>query len=137
MSNNKIINVKNTTDNSDAVNLQQRKNRVSALSLAVDQVYIKNGSTTLTGNLNVNGHKLINMSSSIIKNDSINMLYVDQKIGESHSSHENRTNIFKYITDNAGEFSADYGISSAKLIDDFDDMPHKIRKKKFFYFAKV
>ena len=40
ISNNKIINVKNASDNLDAVNLQQLKNGVSALSLAVDQVYL-------------------------------------------------------------------------------------------------
>ena len=92
-----------------------------------------------TGNLNLNGHKLININSPANKNDSVNKSYVDQKIGESHiSSHENRKIVFKYITDNAGEFSADYGINSVNLINNFEDMPHKIRKKGiFFYFAKV
>ena len=36
MSNNKIINIKNASDNLDAVNLQQLNNSVSALSLPVD-----------------------------------------------------------------------------------------------------
>ena len=68
------------------------------------------------------------------RNDSVNKLYVDQKRGESHiSSDENCKNVFKYITDNAGEFSTHYGISSVNFIDDFDDMPHKIRKKAFSF----
>ena len=41
ITNNKIINVKNASDNLDAVNLQQLNNGVSALSLAVDQVHLK------------------------------------------------------------------------------------------------
>ena len=133
LNNQKIINVKKASHNSDGVNLEQLNNSVSALSLAVDQLYIlKNGSAALLGNLNLNGHKLINMSSPVNKNDSVNKLYVDQKIGESHIS-SCRTNVLKYITDNAGECTADYGISSVNLIDDFDDMPHKIGKKAFSF----
>ena len=133
LNNQKIINVKKASHNSDGVNLEQLNNSVSALSLAVDQLYIlKNGSAALLGNLNLNGHKLINMSSPVNKNDSVNKLYVDQKIGESHIS-SRRTNVLKYITDNAGECTADYGISSVNLIDDFDDMPHKIGKKAFSF----
>ena len=74
------------------------------------------------------------MNSPVNKNDGVNKLYVDQKIGQSHiTSHENRKNVFKYIPDNAGEFSADYGISSVNLINNFNDMPHKIRKKAFSF----
>ena len=40
LNNNKIINVKNASNNLDAVNLQQLNNSVSAVSLAVDQVYL-------------------------------------------------------------------------------------------------
>ena len=85
--NNKIINVKNATDNSDAVNLQQLNNSVSALSLAVDQVYIlKNGSIAYTGNLNLNNHKVVNTAIPTDKNDTVNKLCVYQKIGKSHIS---------------------------------------------------
>ena len=40
--------------------------------------------------------------------------------------------MFKYVTDNTGELTTDFGFSSANLINNFDDMPHKIRKKAFF-----
>ena len=74
------------------------------------------------------------MSSPGNKNDGVNKLYVDQKIGESHiNSHENRKNVFKYITANAEDFSADYGISSVNLINNFDNIPHKISKKAFSF----
>ena len=53
---------------------------------------------------------------------------------ESHiSSYKNRKNVLKYMTDNPGELTSDYGISSVNFIDDFDDMPHKIRKKAFSF----
>ena len=77
---------------------------------------------------------MVNLAIPTDRNDSVNKLYVDQKRGESHiSSDENCKNLFKYITDNAGEFSAHYGISSVNFIDDFDDMSHKIRKKEFSF----
>ena len=135
MSNNKIINVKNATTNSDAVNLQQLNEANSVLATTVSNSYVKkDGTTLLTGNLSLNGHKLINMSSPVNKNDGVNKLYLDQKIGESHIiSHENRKNVFEYITDKSGEFTADYGINSVNLIKNFDDMPHNIRKKAFSF----
>ena len=40
LNNNKIINVRNASDNLDAVNLQQLNNSVSAVSPSVDQVYL-------------------------------------------------------------------------------------------------
>ena len=79
------------------------------------------------------------MATPTNKNDCTNKSYVDQKILESHvRSHQNRKNVFKYLTDHGGEFSSDYGIYSVNLINNFNDMPHKVRKKSiFFYFAKV
>ena len=57
--------------------------------------------------------------------------YPDQKIHESHiSSHENRTNVLKYVMDN-GEMEVDYGIKDANLIN-FNEMHHKVLKKSFY-----
>ena len=133
LNNNKLINVKKGTGNKDAVNLEQLNEANSVLATIVSKSYLKkDGSTLLTGNLNLNGHKFVNRSSPVNKNDSVNKLYVDQK--ETHiSSHQNRKNVFKYITDNVGEFTSDYETSSVNSIDDFDDMPHKIRKKTIFF----
>ena len=55
-------------------------------------------------------------------------------MNESHiAPHTNRKNVFKYITDESGEFISDYGISSVNLINNFNDMPHKIRKKAYSF----
>ena len=116
LNNNKLINVKNATVNSDAVNLQQLNEANSVLETSVSKSYFKmDGTTLLTGNRNLNGHRVVNMSSPVDKKNCENKRYVDQKIGESQiTSHKNRKNVFKYITDNAGEFSANYGISSVQ-----------------------
>ena len=87
MGNNKIINVKNATNNLDVVNLQQFNEGISAVANTVSKSYLKkDGTTLLTGNINLNYHKVVNMAIPIDKNDSANKSYVHQKIGDNHIS---------------------------------------------------
>ena len=133
MSNNKIINAKNAKVNSDAVNLQELNEAASTVADSVARLHLKrDGSTLLAGNLNLNNNKEVNMAIPTDKNDSTNISYVDQKIGQSHiSSHENRTNVLKYATDTIGELCDDFRIEVDSLKTDFNQMPHSVRKNAF------
>ena len=72
------------------------------------------------------------MSSPANKNDGLNKLYLNRKIGESHiSSHENRKSVLKYATDILGEVSDDFGIEVDSLKTDFNQIPHKVDKNAF------
>ena len=61
-----------------------------------------------------------------------NKKYVDDEIVKSHiTTHTNRKNVLKYAMDD-GEFTEDYGIQDANLID-YNDSPHKNNKKAFSF----
>ena len=84
----------------------------------------------MTNNFDTGNNKIVYLKKRTQANDAVNL----NQLNSSHiSSHTDRTNVLKYIKDNPGEFTADYGISSVNLIDDFDDMLHKIRKKSIFF----
>ena len=131
MSNNKIINVKNATDNSDAVNFQQLNNSVSTVTNVSEILYLKkNGTTPLTGNLNLNNFKITNLQQQTHDTDSINL----KQLKESHiTSHPNREHVFEYVMKLSSEFSADFGINSVNLVNNFEEMPHL--KKTAFVFS--
>ena len=69
------------------INLEQLNEAISVLETNVSKPHLKkDASTLLTGNLNLNNHKVVNMAMPIDKNDNVNKLCVGQKIGESHIS---------------------------------------------------
>ena len=111
----------------------------------VNQVVLRDGSNTMTSNLDMNNQQIKNVKDATHNQDAItlkqvndavstisteNNKYTDQKIAESHiSTHENRKNVLAYTMDD-GEFTEDAGIQDVNLID-FNDMPHKTNKKAF------
>ena len=111
----------------------------------INQVILRDGSNTMTSNLDMNNQRIKNVKDATHNQDAItlkqvndaiatisteNNKYTDQKIAESHiSTHENRKNVLKYAMDD-GEFTEDAGIQDVNLID-FNDMPHKTNKKAF------
>ena len=63
--NNKLINVKNATAISDAVNLQQLNEAALTVAGFVARLYLKkDGTTLLTGNLNLINYKIMNMKDT-------------------------------------------------------------------------
>ena len=111
----------------------------------INQVILRDGSNTMTSNLDMNNQQIKNVKDATHNQDAItlkqvndavstisteNNKYTDQKIAESHiSTHENRKNVLAYAMDD-GEFTEDAGIQDVNLID-FNDMPHKTNKKAF------
>ena len=111
----------------------------------INQVILRDGSNTMTSNLDMNNQQIKNVKDATHNQDAItlkqvndaiattstnNNKYTDQKIAESHiSTHTNRKNVLKYAMDD-GEFTEDAGIQDVNLID-FNDMPHKTNKKAF------
>ena len=104
MNNQRIINLGNATHNQDAITLKQVNDGVATVST-------ENNRYT---------------DEQIEKNKK----YVDDEIAKSHiTTHTNRKNVLKYAMDD-GEFTEDYGIQDANLID-YNDSPHKNNKKAF------
>ena len=144
MSLNKIIDCGQPTGTRDVTNKAYVDSEVGKKP-DINQVILRDGSNTMTSILDMNNQRIINLGNATHNQDAItfkqvndgiatvsteNNKYTDQKISESHvSTHTNRKNVLSYAMDD-GEFTEDFGIQDATLID-FDDMPHKTNKKAF------
>ena len=106
MNNQRIINLGNATHNQDAITLKQVNDGIATVST-------ENNRYT---------------DEQIEKNKK----YVDYEIAKSHiTTHTNRKNVLKYAMDD-GEFTEDYGIQDANLVD-YNDSPHTNNKKAFSF----
>ena len=144
MSLNKIIDCGQPTGTRDVTNKAYVDSEVGKKP-DINQVILRDGSNTMTSVLDMNNQRIINLGNATHNQDAItlkqvndgiatvsteNNKYTDQQIAKSHiSTHTNRKNVLSYAMDE-GEFTEDVGIQDVKLID-FDDMPHKINKKRF------
>ena len=144
MSLNKIIDCGQPTGTRDVTNKAYVDSEVGKKP-DINQVILRDGSNTMTSNLDMNNQRIINLGNATHNQDAItlkqvndgiatvsteNNKYTDQKIAKSHiSTHTNRKNVLSYAMDD-GEFTEDAGIQDVNLID-FDDMPHKMNKKAF------
>ena len=141
---NKIINCGQPTGTRDVTNKAYVDFEVGKKT-DINQVILRDGSNTMTSNLDMNNQQIKNVKDATHNQDAItlkqvndviattstnNNKYTDQKILESHiSTHTNRKNVLKYAMD-AGEFTEDANIQDVKLIT-FNDMPHKTNNKAF------
>ena len=144
MSLNKIIDCGQPTGTRDVTNKAYVDSEVGKKP-DINQVILRDGSNTMTSNLDMNNQRIINLGNATHNQDAItlkqvndgiatvsteNNKYTDQQIAKSHiSTHTNRKNVLSYAMDD-GEFTEDAGIQDVNLID-FDDMPHKMNKKAF------
>ena len=144
MSLNKIIDCRQPTGTRDVTNKAYVDFEVGKKP-DINEVILRDGSNTMTSNLDMNNQQIKNVKDATHNKDAItlkqvndavstisteNNKYTDQKIAESHiSTHENRKNVLAYAMDD-GEFTEDAGIQDVNLID-FNDMPHKTNKKAF------
>ena len=124
----------------------------------INQVILRDGSNTMTSVLDMNNQRIINLGNATHNQDAMtlkqvndgiatvstennrytdeqiekNKKYVDDEIAKSHiTTHTNRKNVLKYAMDD-GEFTEDYGIQDANLID-YNDSPHTNNKKAFSF----
>ena len=155
MSLNKIIDCGQPTGTRDVTNKVYVDSEVGKKP-DINQVILRDGSNTMTSVLDMNNQRIINLGNATHNQDAItlkqvndgvatvstennrytdeqiekNKKYVDDEIAKSHiTTHTNRKNVLKYAMDD-GEFTEDYGIQDANLID-YNDSPHKNNKKAF------
>ena len=89
----------------------------------------KDGSISMTGDLNMGNHKILSLNEPTLNSDAATKKYVDDKtkINPSHSL----TNSFKYLMDDLDEISTEYGLIADK-IDDLSWSPHENKKVLYF-----
>ena len=155
MSLNKIIDCGQPTGTRDVTNKAYVDSEVGKKP-DINQVILRDGSNTMTSVLDMNNQRIINLGNATHNQDAMtlkqvndgiatvstennrytdeqiekNKKYVDDEIAKSHiTTHTNRKSVLKYAMDD-GEFTEDYGIQDANLID-YNDSPHKNNKKAF------
>ena len=157
MSLNKIIDCGQPTGTRDVTNKAYVDSEVGKKP-DINQVILRDGSNTMTSVLDMNNQRIINLGNATHNQDAMtlkqvndgiatvsaennrytdeqiekNKKYVDDEIAKSHiTTHTNRKNVLKYAMDD-GEFTEDYGIQDANLID-YNDSPHTNNKKAFSF----
>ena len=86
----------------------------------------KDGQRVMTGNLNMNGNKIIRLASPTDNSDAANKQYIDEKLLKSHLLSSEVKNAFTYLYD-INEISTERNIIIHALVD-FDNSPHKNKK---------
>jgi len=82
MNNNKITNLGSGADDTDSINKKQLDDGLSskANTLELTNYVKKDGSVSMTGNLNMNNNKITNLANPVNDNDATNKSYLDNEI---------------------------------------------------------
>ena len=104
------------------------KNYVDAKIPSVDTTpFVKlDGSRTMTGNLDMDSHKITNLNLPTNDNDASNKQYIDEKLLKSHLLSSEVVNAFKYLS----EVDESATISDIYIygVVDYNGSPHKNKK---------
>ena len=140
MKNNSIVNLKFPSNQKDTTNVEFVNKRLSE----TQKEYLKNdGSKSMTGNLNLNNNKIVNLQTdfkdsksaanvNFVENEITTMRdLVTQKIHESQIINSGqKRDAFRYLMEDTDESSSENNIK-VLCITDFSDSPHQINKKAY------
>ena len=133
MNGNIIKNIKlDDSDDTTAVPLSEIKKNFSILIqefIRIDNSSLKkDGSSAMTGNLNMDNHKIENLNTPTNFTDAVNKQYIDETL-KSHLISSEVENAFKYLSDQ-DESSSERNIV-VHGITIFNGSPHKKNKKAY------
>ena len=115
---------KNYVDNRDTFVI----NTVSTLvNTAFNTILRKDGSNSMTADLNLDDHKLINVKEPTNDKDGVNKKYFEDKLAESHLISSHKTNEFKYLYD-TDESASEYNIRVDGFEENFRESAHQNKK---------
>ena len=86
----------------------------------------KDGSTSMTGNLDMGNNQLKSLAEPTDDADATTKKYLEGKIEKSHLTTSHKTNEFKYLKD-SNESSSEYNITVNGIVD-FNGSPHNNKK---------
>ena len=115
---------KNYVDNRDTYVI----NTVSTLvNTAFNTILRKDGSNSMTADLNLDDHKLINVKEPTNDKDGVNKKYFEDKLAESHLISSHKTNELKYLYD-TDESASEYNIRVDGFEENFRESAHQNKK---------
>ena len=95
-------------------------------NLDLTPFFRKDGQRAMTGNLNMDGNKIIRLASPTDNSDAANKQYIDEELLKSHLLSAKVENAFKYLSD-VDESSSERNIIIHGIVD-FNNSPHKNKK---------
>ena len=116
LNDNKLINVKKASLNSDAVNLEQPNEANSVLVTTVSKSYLKKDCTTLlTAHLNLDNHKITNLQEGNQLNNAIT--YNQLQSSHIQPTKVDTNNVLKHVMISASQITADKNTIINGIID--------------------
>ena len=139
MKDNAITNVKFPVNQKDVATVEYITQRITNSQ----KNYLKlDGTTSMSGNLNLNNNKIINLQTDSKNSKSaVNVNFVEneittlrnlvtQKIYESQITSSGKKDVFRYLMENDDESSSELNIQVLGIVD-FSNSPHQINKKAY------
>ena len=115
---------KNHVDNRDTYVI----NTVSTLvNTNFNTTLRRDGTNSMTADLNLDDHKLINVKEPTNDKDGVNKKYFEDKLAESHLISSHKTNEFKYLYD-TDESASEYNIRVDGFEENFRESAHQNKK---------
>ena len=139
MKDNAITNVKFPVNQKDVATVEYITQRITNSQ----KNYLKlNGTTSMSGDLNLNNNKIINLQTDsknsksavnveLMENEITDLRnLVTQKIHESQITSSGKKDAFRYLMENDDESSSESNIQVLGIVD-FSNSPHQINKKAY------
>ena len=123
MNNNKIINLSPPTALNDGVNKKYVDDILLLNSVTMSNYLKKDGCTPLTGNLNLNSKKIINLSTPTSDTDSTTKEYVDKLNHEGNIQPSHYDDQFSYLMSSGSQWTDETDGGNSFLIKKIDDLP--------------
>ena len=115
---------KNYVDNRDTYVI----NAIStSVNTAFNTTLRRDGTNSMTADLNLDDHKLINVKEPTNDKDGVNKKYFEDKLAESHLISSHKTNEFKYLYD-TDESASEYNIRVDGFEENFRESAHQNKK---------
>lgn len=105
MDNKKIINLTTPTNNNDAANKKYVDDKLAINGGALGNYLKKDGTTPLTGNLNLKSNKIINLSTPTSDTDATNKEYVDKLNHDSNIQPSHYDEQFSYLMSSSNQWT--------------------------------
>ena len=127
MDNNLIQNVNNPINSDDCSNKKYVDDEIAKIRVTDTSPFVKlDGTRQMTGDLDMNTHKINDLKDPVNDTDATNKKYIDEKLLKSHLLSATVDNAFKYLSD-ADESSTESNIVIHGIVD-FNNSPHKNKK---------
>ena len=123
MDNKKIINLNPPTANSDAANKKYVDDKFLIDGVTMSNYLKKDGSIPLTGNLNLNSKKIINLSTPTSYTDATTKEYVDKLNHEGNIQPSHYDDQFSYLMTNAAQWTDEIDSGTSFFITRIADLP--------------